>query len=87
VIEGIVELPDRWVDESIFNMPKFISWAEKHAEEVFQLRQEAKLSYAKLGVEFDVSAPTARTAVQCYLATHPDAKEEVNLTRGRKSRS
>jgi site-specific DNA recombinase len=87
VIEGVVNLPDRWVDESLFEMPEFISWANQHAEEVFRRRQEAKLSYAKLGMEFKVSAPTARAAVQHYLATHPDAKDDVNPTRGKKKRS
>ena len=82
MIEGNVDLPDRWVDETLFQMPKVTSWAEDHAEEVFRRRQEAKLSYAKLAVEFGVTPPTARAAVMHYLATHPDASDEVNLPRG-----
>jgi DNA invertase Pin-like site-specific DNA recombinase len=87
IIEVAAKLPDRWIDEAIFHMPELKSWPEEHAEEVFRRRQAAKLSYAKLGTEFNVSAPTARAAVQHYLAAHPEAKDEVNLTRGRKGRS
>ncbi len=84
LIEGHVNLPDKWVDESIFQMPRLISWAEQHAEKVFRRRQAAKLSYAKLGAEFGVTPPTARAAVQHYLASHPDTKDEINLPRGGK---
>jgi len=84
MIEGHVKLPEKWVDETVFHMPKLTSWAEDHAEEVFQRRQEAKLSYAKLASEFGVTPPTARAAVQHYLASHPEAKDEVNLPRGGK---
>ena len=87
VIEGIVNLPDKWVDESIFQIPKSNSWASRRSEEVFLRRQAARLSYAKLGAEFGVSAPTARAAVKDYLATHPEAKDEVNLKGGRRQLS
>jgi len=84
VIEGHVALPDKWVDESIFQMPKLSSWAEENSEKVFRRRQEAKLSYAKLGEEFGVTAPTARAAVKQYLANHPDAVDQVRLRPGGK---
>jgi hypothetical protein len=82
LIEKAVELPDKWVDESLFHMPKLTSWAEDHSEEVFHRRQQAKLSYAKLAAEFGVTPPTARAAVKHYLATNRDARDEVNLPRG-----
>ncbi len=82
LIEGRVNLPDKWIDETIFKMPERTSWAKEHAEEVFRRRQEAKLSYAKLAAEFGVTPPTARAAVKHHLATHPDASDQVNLPRG-----
>ncbi len=82
LIETPVELPDKWVDETLFRTPKVTSWAEGHAEEVFHRRQEAQLSFAKLAAEFGVTPPTARASVNRYLTTHPDASDEVNLPRG-----
>lgn len=84
LIEQDVALPEKWIDEAIFQMPERTSWARDHAEGVFQRRQEAKLSYAELGEEFGVTGPTARAAVLCYLDEHPEAKDEVNLPRGGK---
>ncbi|MFH1922068.1 MAG: recombinase zinc beta ribbon domain-containing protein, partial [Planctomycetota bacterium] len=82
LIETPVELPDKWVDETLFHMPKVTSWAKDHAEEVFHRRQEGQLSHAKLAAEFGVSRPTVQAAIRHYLATHPDASDDVDLPRG-----
>lgn len=82
VIETPVELPEQWVDETLFHVPKLTSWAEDHAKQAFRRRQEAKLSHAKLATEFGVTPPTARAAVKHYLATHPNESDEVNLPCG-----
>ena len=84
VIEGPISLPGKWVDEAIFEMPRSTSWAYRHAKKVFLRRQTAKLSYAKLADEFEVTPPTCRAAVRHYLATHPGAKDEVKLRPGGK---
>lgn len=70
-----------WTDE--FQIPdRPPSWVVENAERVFLRRQEAKLSQAKLAVEFGVSKPTIRDAINQYLAMHPDVKDEVNLPSG-----
>lgn len=74
-------LGDDWFWSDEFQIPER-SWVAENAESVFQRRQDAKLSHAKLAVEFGVSKPTIRAAIQCYLTEHPDAKDEVNLASG-----
>jgi len=70
-----------WTDE--FQIPdKPPSWVAENAEGVFLRRQEAKLSHGNLAAEFGVSKPTIGAAIKHYLATHPDAKDEVNLASG-----
>jgi hypothetical protein len=70
-----------WTDE--FQIPdRPLSWVDQNAQRVFGRRQEAKLSHAKLAAEFGVSKPTIRAAINRHLATHPDAKDEVNLSSG-----
>ena len=77
-------LDEQWFWHDVFHIPdKSPSWAEQNAEAVFERRQEAELSYAKLGKEFGVTAPTARAAVRHYLAEHLEAKDHVNLPRFR----
>ena len=52
VIEGHVQLPEKWVDEAIFKMPELISWAKEHAIEVAESRQLGR-TIEQLCVEFD----------------------------------
>ena len=81
--ERFAGLGEEWFWCDVFQIPgKPPSWAEQNAEAVFERRQKAELSYAKLGREFGVTAPTARAAVEHYLAEHPKSKDEVNLPRG-----
>lgn len=68
-----------WIDE--FRMPATFSWAAMNAEAVFLRRREARLSFAKLATEFDVTPPTARAAVRAYLAAHP-GEQDIALPRG-----
>lgn len=70
-----------WLDE--FVIPPSTSWAAKHAAAVFRRRKAARLSYAKLAAEFDVTPPTIGAAVQSYLAAHPDERD-IELERGGK---
>lgn len=77
-------LGPEWFEEIEFDVPH-----EKHlyqicASEVFHLRQEKELSYAKLAKVFGVTPPTVRAAVEYYLETHPDAKDNVKLQCGGK---
>ncbi|MCH9033551.1 MAG: hypothetical protein IID42_03505 [Planctomycetes bacterium] len=70
-----------WTDE--FQIPdKPLSWVAENAEGIFLRRQDAQLSHGKLAAEFGVSKPTIGAAIKHYLATHPDAKDEVNLASG-----
>lgn len=72
-----------WMDE--LQIPDAVpSWAAEHAEAVFRRRQESKLSYAKLAVEFGKTPPTIGAAIRQYLQSHPDAKDSVALQRGGK---
>lgn len=78
-------LGDEWFWTDTFQIPDGpLSWAAQNSEAVFRRRQEARLSYAKLGKEFGVTAPTARAAVQHYLDRHPEAVDEVRLRPGGK---
>ncbi len=84
VIERMVALPDKWVDEAIFSMPTENSFAKKHGEEVFLRRQAGKLSFVKLADEFGVTPPTCRAALKYYLETHPAVTDGVKLRPGGK---
>jgi hypothetical protein len=76
-------LAEDWFWYDSFQIPERPpSWAATNAEAVFQRRQEAGLSLAKLAYEFAVSRPTIRAAIEAYLAKHPEAKDEVDLPRG-----
>ncbi len=70
-----------WIDE--FTIPATLSWAELHAEAVFQRRQAERLSYAKLAAEFGVTPPTIGAAVRAYLEAHPD-ESDIQLQCGGK---
>lgn len=84
MVETLVSLPDKWVDEAIFKVPVATSFPKEHGEEVFLRRQAGKLSYAKLADEFGVTAPTCRAAVKYYLETHPGVTDGVKLRPGGK---
>ncbi|WP_339735848.1 hypothetical protein [uncultured Gimesia sp.] len=77
-------LDDRWFEEIEFQVPTETSWYQIHASDVFHRRQEAELPYAKLADEFGVTPPTARAAIEYYLDTHPEAKDNVKLQCGGK---
>jgi DNA invertase Pin-like site-specific DNA recombinase len=77
-------LSEDWFWTDTFQIPVKKSWAEEHAEAVFRRRQEARLSFAKLAKEFGVTPPTIRSAIDAYLADHPELKDEVDLPRGGK---
>ena len=77
-------LDDRWFESIEFQVPTETSWYQIHASDVFHRRQEKELSYAKLAKEFGVKPPTVRAAVDHYLDTHPDAKDNVKLQCGGK---
>lgn len=78
-------LGDEWFWMDRFQVPDGpLSWVARNAEAVFQRRQEARLSFDKLGDEFGVSGPTARAATQHYLAEHPGAVDAVRLRPGGK---
>ena len=79
-------LGDQWFWQDDFQIPASSSWAAKNAEAVFRRRQETRWSYAKLAVEFRVTAPTIGAAIQYYLDTHPGTRDEVVLQRGGKRR-
>lgn len=63
VIEGHVPLPEKWIDEAIFKMPRLISWAEEHAIEVAERRLSDR-TIEQLCVEFDKTPPTIRDALR-----------------------
>jgi hypothetical protein len=63
VIEGHVPLPEKWVDEAIFQMPKLISWAEEHAVEVAE-RRLAGRTIEQLCEEFDKVPATIRSSLR-----------------------
>ena len=63
VIEGHVQLPEKWVDEAIFKMPKLISWAEEHAIDVAERRLSGR-TVEQLCVEFGKTPPTIRSALR-----------------------
>lgn len=71
VIEGHVELPEKWVDEAIFKMPRLISWAEEHAAEVAQARAEG-LTMESLAKRFGKTVPTIRASLR-YAARVDDS--------------
>ena len=75
-------LGEEWFDEYEFDVPVKMGWYQKHAEKVFQRRQETKYPYSKLAVEFGVTRPTIRAAVKYYLETHPEATDNVVLKCG-----
>ncbi|HAW29133.1 MAG TPA: hypothetical protein DCY03_13605 [Planctomycetaceae bacterium] len=77
-------LGPEWFEEIKFDVPRDKHWYQIYAPEVFHRRQEAELPYAKLADEFDVTPPTARAAVEYYLETHPEAKDNVKLQCGGK---
>jgi len=81
-----VGLGDEWFWHDEFRIPKSTSWAAKNAEGVFRRRQESRLSYAKLAIEFGVTPPSIGAAIRQYLVKHPDAHDEVVLQRGGKRR-
>jgi integrase len=65
VIEGHVELPEKWVDEAIFKMPELTSWAEEYAIEVAERRLPgADRTVEQLCVEFGKTPPTIRSALR-----------------------
>lgn len=70
-----------WIDE--FTIPQSSSWASENAETVFRRRQETRLSYAKLALEFGVTPPTIGAAIRCYLEAHPE-ESDIQLQRGGK---
>jgi hypothetical protein len=81
--ERFAGLPDDWFWEDVFQIPdRRPSWVVENAEMVFQRRQEGNLSHSRLADEFGVSKPTIATAIKHFLATHPDAKDEVHLASG-----
>lgn len=57
-------LDDRWFEEIVFEIPRKVSWAEAHAEDVYRRKQESGLSLNKLVGEFGVSRPTLAHAVR-----------------------
>jgi hypothetical protein len=63
VIEGHVQLPEKWVDEAIFKIPELISWAEEHAVEV-GARRLAGRTVEQLCGEFGKTPPTIRSALR-----------------------
>jgi DNA invertase Pin-like site-specific DNA recombinase len=63
VMEELVPLPEKWVDEAIFRMPELVSWAEEHAIEVAE-RRVLGLTVDQLSKEFDKTPPTIRSALR-----------------------
>ena len=63
ILGATVELPDKWVDDAIFKMPKQISWAEEHAIQVAEQRL-AGLTVNQLCREFAKTPPTIRSALR-----------------------
>jgi len=61
---GKVQLPDRWIDEDVFEMPERHTWAHLHAVEVRRVRNETGLSQNKLAERFGVTSPTIRHALE-----------------------
>ncbi|QDV52165.1 Sigma-70, region 4 [Gimesia fumaroli] len=82
--ERFTGIGPEWFEEIEFDVPHEKHWYQIYASEVFHRRQEKELSYAKLAKEFDVTPPTVRAAVEYYLDTHPDAKDNVKLQCGGK---
>ena len=79
------DLADKWFWEDEFHVPgRKISWVEENAEAVFMRRQESRLPYSALAIEFKVSIRTIGNAIDYYLAQHPDEKDGVTLRRGGK---
>ena len=74
VIEGHIDVPDKWVDEAIFQMPKLTSWSEKHAEDVAKLRKTG-LTLEKLAGHFGKTVPTIRKALRLAAKTDESLKE------------
>ena len=78
-------LPERWFCIDEFQIPdRPASWVAANSEAVFRRRQETKLSFAKLAIEFGVTPPTIRAAIDIYLAEHPGLADQVCLPRGGK---
>ena len=69
-------LGDQWFWTDEFQLPEDCSFARENAEAVFLRRKSAKLSYAKLAAEFNVSGPTIGAAIREYLKLHPDEQDE-----------
>lgn len=77
-------LSPEWFEDIEFDVPAERHWYQLHATEVFQRRQEARLSYGKLAAEFNVTHPTIRAAIRYYLEKHPEAEDNVKLQCGGK---
>ena len=79
------DLANQWFWEDEFHVPgRKISWVEENAEAVFMRRQESRLPYSALAVEFDRSIRTIGNAIDHYLSQHPGEKDGVILRRGGK---
>tara|TARA_E500000305_G_scaffold78256_2_gene63903 strand:- start:478 stop:1716 length:1239 start_codon:yes stop_codon:yes gene_type:complete len=82
--ERFTGIGPEWFEEIEFDVPHEKHWYQIYASEVFHRRQEKELSFAKLAKKFGVTPPTVRAAVEYYLETHPDAKDNVKLQCGGK---
>lgn len=62
------------------------SWADENAARVFQRRQEFKMSYSELALEFGVTPPTIGAAIRRYLERNAGETDKVKLPHGGKRR-
>lgn len=63
-----VRLPDKWVDESRYCMPKLSSWSTDNAQDVLRYQQEhPELSLNKIAKHYKKSRPTIKTALDIAL--------------------
>lgn len=86
-LDRFAGLGDEWFWIEDLTVPaRSLSWPEANAERVFLRRQQSRLPYSALALEFEVSPPTIGAAIRYYLATHPGARDEVVLPRGGKRR-
>jgi hypothetical protein len=77
-------LGDEWFWIKSFQVPEpKTPWYIANAEAVFCRRQESKLSFDKLAVEFHTTDTTIRAAMKHYLDAHPDERDSVDLPHGR----
>ena len=70
---GEFSLPDKWVDEAIFQMPEATCWAKENATAVAAMRFQGH-THEQLAKHFGKTTPTIRKALRFA------AKEDASLT-------